>query len=497
MFVMFGVIQPAHLKTLIHTTMLNMASALAYELQLDLHTQDHARFHQIVQPITNGKDVYGIAVYDAVGELRFSSFDTLRLPQQLEPLVHYQTLDARQTVFHSETLRGTQVYTLYSPLHTGDVSMGVLRLMCHFESLRTYRRRTFEIGLLMTAGAILTILLLLTALLSRVFTRIRAVTTTMGTMIRSRDLTQWTLVASHDEIGELGQMLHKMIERLLHLTHEIQQTGLRLTPSVAHIAEVAQSHEQAAVELLTAIAEVKRGVEALQHLAEQIDTRAGAVVSNAEYTLNTTIQGMEMVDELVTEMTEIDAINREGVQHVAQLLEKAGQISEIVTMIEDMTANTKLIAFNATVEAARAGESGRGFSVVATEIRTLADTISGATDNIRTIIQEMQEATGQSARIKARERDKIEHGVRIVSRTKEHLDMVLHRLDETVTHARDISFATEEQHAATDRISEKMQTFFEIAHAAKVSSADTTASVKQLERVGSELRTTVEQFRLE
>jgi methyl-accepting chemotaxis protein len=495
--VIFSVIQPVYLERLSHTTMLTMAGALAYELRLDLHAQDQSRFVQVVQPIIEGKDVYGVAVYDDLGELRFSSFDTLRLPQQLEPLIHYQAIDTQQTKYLTETVRGTLIHTLYYPLRDGDTIVGVLRLMCTFESLRQYRRNTFESSLLMIGGAILTILLLLTALLSQIFKRIQAVTTTMETMIRSRDFTQRTLIASQDEIGKLGQVFHKITERLLHLTHEIQQAGQRLKPSVTHITDAAQSHQHAAEALLTASEDVNRKVEALKHLTEQIDQKAGAVVSNAEYTLNNTIHGMDMVDELVAEMTEIDAISRDGVQHVVHLLEKAGQIAEIITIIDDMTANTKLIAFNATVEAARAGDAGRGFSVVAIEIRNLADSIGVATGNIRTIIQDIQEATHRSARVEARERDKVERGMRIVTRTKEHLDLVLHRLDETVAHAREISLATEEQNAATDRILGNMHTFLAIAHTTRTSSAETAAAVKELERLGAELRTTVAQFRLE
>ena len=172
--------------------------------------------------------------------------------------------------------------------------------------------------------------------------------------------------------------------------------------------------------------------------------------------------------ELVTEMNDIDEITREGVQQITALNKEAQQITEIVTIIEDITANTKLIAFNATVEAARAGESGKGFSVVANEIRSLADSVGVATGNIRKIIQGMQDATTQSAEIEAREKEKVEHVLQSVQRTKDHLDMVLRMLDDTVNHARDISLATEEQKVSNDRIFEKMQEFFEIAQFAKV-----------------------------
>jgi len=109
----------------------------------------------------------------------------------------------------------------------------------------------------------------------------------------------------------------------------------------------------------------------------------------------------------------------------------------------------------------------------------------------------MQEATARSAEIEAQERAKVEHGTEVVQRTKEHLDMVLNTLDDTVTYARDISLATEEQKASTGRIIDKMQTFFEMALSVKGSSANTSISAKELERLAEELQATVKRFRLD
>jgi methyl-accepting chemotaxis protein len=390
-----------------------------------------------------------------------------------------------------------EILSLFYPISDGNETIGALQLMFTTDSLRQYRWESMSSSLLACGIGLIVLIVLVYFLLSRLFNRIQAVVTKMNTIIQERDLTQRVVVESRDEIGELGDVFNKMVERLFHLTQEIQRAGLRVTSSTEQIVDVARSHLEAAEDLLRSLEEAKTGIEALKKLANQISGKAETVLTNAEYTLRKTIRGVEVVEELVTEMNDIDEITREGVQQVTALNKEAQQITEIVTIIEDITANTKLIAFNATVEAARAGESGKGFSVVANEIRNLADSVGVATSNIRKIIQGMQDATTQSAEIEAREKEKVEHVLQSVQRTKDHLDMVLRMLDDTVNHARDISLATEEQKVSNDRIFEKMQEFFEIAQFAKVRSADTSASARELDRLAEELQATVEQFKLD
>jgi methyl-accepting chemotaxis protein len=496
-YVVFGLIQPTRLEKLMESTMVKVAGSVVHEFAVDLQTNDNRRFSRLSRNLLILEDVYGIAIYDTTGQLRFSSHFMTNLPSKLDEESHQQIFEEQQHWFQRELFFNTEILTLFYPIAEGNEVIGALQLMFTFDSLRQYRWESMSASLLACGIGLIVLIVLVYSLLSNLFSRIQAVIKKMNTIIEERDLTQRVVVESRDEIGELGDVFNKMAERLLHLTREIQRTGLRVTTSTDQIVEVARSHLEAAEDLMLSIEEAKGGVEDLKKLADQISGKSETVLSNAEYTLKKTVRGVEVVEELVTEMNEIDETTRAGFQQITALNEKAQQITEIVTIIEDITANTKLIAFNATIEAARAGESGKGFSVVANEIRSLADSVVEATSNIRKIIQDMQEASSRSTETEAKEREKVEHGILIVKRTKEHLDMVLRMLDDTVNHARDISFATEEQKLSNSRIVEKMQKFFEIALFTKSSSANTSASARELDRLAEELQATVEQFKLE
>ncbi|PIE32680.1 hypothetical protein CSA56_14425 [candidate division KSB3 bacterium] len=496
--VVFWIIQPLRLQTFMRSTMLKIASGISYEIGTELQTDDSVRFTKISRRLLRQEDVYGIAVYDHVGRLHFSSeFKKVLVPELSSE--HSQTLyHDHQPLFQQERIDNQPVLTLLYPVRLDKKAIvGVLQLTFTLESIQQYRKESLSASLLACAIGLCVLVILVYYLLSSLFSRIRAVITKMKTIIKGQDLTQRVLVCSSDEIGELGDVFNQMVEHLLQLTREIQGAGSRVTASTEQIVNVAKLQLETAEELMLSVEEAREGVGEFKQLSDHISEETGIVLTNAEYTLKNTVKGVEVVEELVIDMNEVDEISRESVRQIHLLIEKAQQITEIITMIEEITANTKLIAFNATIEAARAGESGKGFSVVANEIRNLVDSVGMATDNIRSIIRDMQEATSLSAEIEAHEKEKVERGLQSVRRTKGHLDTVLKMLDDTVDYARDISRVAEEQRASTIELFEKMQTFFHIAQSAKNSSMNTSASVEELERLAEEMQTTVERFILE
>ena len=496
-FIVFGIIQPDRLQKLMQATMLKVADGVAYELGLELQENDSDRFNRISKRLIRVEDVYGISVYNRDGRLHFTSQQMTTLPPKLNPDLYQKIFQEQQHVFRNEYIDSQNMLSLFYPFIEDDVVFGAVKLTFSFESIHRYRRESLGASLLACIIGLLILVVLVYYLLSDVFSRIRAVITKMNTIIREQDLTQRVIVQSPDEIGELGEVFNQMVESLLSLTREIQGAGSRVASSTEKIVDAAKSQLETAEELMGSVEEARGGVEALKQLSEQISEKSETVLNNAEYTLKKTVRGVEVVEELVTEMNEVDAINKEGIRQIDDLIRKARQITEIVTIIEDITANTKLIAFNATIEAARAGEAGKGFSVVANEIRSLADSISVATSNIRKIIQDMQEATTLSAEIESREQEKVEHGLHSVRRTKDHLDMVLRMLDDTVKFAREISQATEEQKTSNTSLFKKMQEFFHLAQSAKGNSANTSASAGELDRLSEEMQTTVERFKLD
>ena len=497
--IVFWVIQPARLEQLMQATMLKVAGSVEYEMSSYLRSNDASAFVLLAQRLSTLEDVYGIALYDQGGTRRFSSkFHDLAAPNVPED-ISQAVYQERRPLFRQETTAARQqVLSLYYPLSSEQQQEpGMLKLTFTFDSLHQYRRESITASLIACAIGLVVLVLLVYSLLAHLFQRIQAVTFKMNTIIRAQDLTQRVNVEQEDEIGDLGNVFNRMVERLLRVTKEIQGAGLRVTSSTEQIVQVAKSQLETSEHLINSVQEAQTAVEALKASSGQISEKAASVLTNAEHTLINTERSEEVAEELVSDMVEVETINREGVQQIHSLTEKAYQINEIVAIIEEITSTTKLIAFNATIEAARAGEAGKGFSVVAEEIRNLADSVGVATSNIRQIILDMQDATSRSADIETRQQKKIEHGLQSVKRTKEHLDAVLDMLNDTVNHAREIAHAAEEQKTSTTDLFDKIEQFFQIAQETKTGSARASSSAKELDRLAEGMQQTVERFKLE
>ena len=492
--VVFGVMQPIRLEQFMRDTMLKVAVGLIYEISMDVQENDHARFDDLTRRLLALGDVHSLIVYAPDGHVRLTS---VAPPPPIAPELLRTIWQSQQPHFETEQVAPQPLESLYYPINAAPTVGGVLKLSFTFASLHAYRRDSLFASLFACVVGLVVLVALVYVLLSNLFRRIRSVIFKMNTIIREQDLTQRVLVQSSDEIGELGEVFNRMADRLLELTKATQRSGLRVTASTEQIVSVAKSQLETAEQFMVSVEQARSGVALFKNLSDQISANAQSVLTNAEFTLHQTIQSVAVVAELVTQMNAVEAINREGIRQIEILIQKAQQITAIVTIIEEITANTKLIAFNATIEAARAGEAGRGFSVVAHEIRSLAASVDVATGNIRKIIRDMQDATTRSAEIENQEQAQVEHGLHGVTRTQEHLDLVLNMLRETVKHARDISAATANQTISTNNLFDTMQKFFQIAQSTKTSSEHTSASARELDRLAEGMQRTVERFKLD
>ncbi|PID56881.1 hypothetical protein CSB45_09455 [candidate division KSB3 bacterium] len=497
-FIIFGGIQTTRLQRLEQVSMLQIAAAVSYEAGMQLQSDDLKRFNNVSRRLLRFEDVYGLAVYNHMGHLHFSSEYAKVLSPELPDAVYRQVYKKGQELFRRDDIEGETVLNLFYPIRLeNEKILGTLQLTSNFASVKNYRRESIISSLLACAIGVIILNVLTFSLLSRLFTRIRAVITKMDTISREQDLTQRVFIRSTDEIGELGTVFNRMVEHLLRVIREVQGAGLQVTNSLENIVIVARSQQETAEALNASAEESRTGVESVKLQADRIAEKTGTVLANAEHSLESTIEGVRLVEKLLAEMHEVDQITQEGVRQITDLLEKAQQITEIVTIIEEMIANTKLIAFNATIEAARAGEAGKGFSVVASEIQGLTDQVSEATADIREIIQGMQEATSLSAEIESRERAKVEQGLQTVTQSKEHLDIVLHMLHDTVTHAREIADATECQQTSTGNLMKTMHEFLQIAQNVKNCCSKSSVSVKELRRLSKGMQSSVARFKLD
>jgi methyl-accepting chemotaxis protein len=225
--------------------------------------------------------------------------------------------------------------------------------------------------------------------------------------VSAGDVAQKAVVEGNDELAVLGGSLNAMTARLAGMIDNERGNRERLEELLVTISETAQHLSSSAAEILagttqqvegmreqsSAVAQTVTSVDEVLQTSEQAAQRAQQVAASYDKAVKISSEGRRALDDTVQVMNTVSARTEAIAGDILSLAENSLEIGEIVSVVAEIADQTNLLALNAAIEASRAGEHGRGFSVVASEIRTLADQSKSATTRVRRILMEIQKAT--------------------------------------------------------------------------------------------------------
>ena len=310
----------------------------------------------------------------------------------------------------------------------------------------------------------------------------------------SGDLTGKIEITGSDAIGQLGQGLDRMFENLRALLNNVQKAGIQVTTSATEIAASAKQQEATGIEQAQTSVEILSTTKEISANASQLLKTMEEATAVADYTTTATAdaQGnLRRMDSTMQHMVSAtDSINAK----LAALSEKASNINSVLTTITKVADQTNILSLNAAIEAEKAGEAGRGFSVVATEIRRLADQTSVSTWDIEQMLKEMQSAVSASVMGMDKFSEEIRRSVGEVRQVTDQLSGVMDQVQKLAPQFDAVLQGMQSQAVGAEQISATMMQLNDATQQTVESLKATSEAVHQLQYAAGDLQTSVANF---
>ncbi|TGU70324.1 methyl-accepting chemotaxis protein [Geomonas terrae] len=350
------------------------------------------------------------------------------------------------------------------------------------------------IGALLVLGLVLALVLGVT--ITRMITRPLDKAVKVANQLAEGDLTVEVMVDSKDETGQLqaamGHMvanLRELVSQTVHISSSIASASTQLQGTSAQIATGAE-------EVASQTGTVATGSEEMAATSADIARNCVLAAEASRQSTESAQGGAKVVQETITGMGEIADRVRNTSKTVEALGVRSEEIGDIVGTIEDIADQTNLLALNAAIEAARAGEQGRGFAVVADEVRALAERTSKATKEIGAMIKAIQGETREAVRAMDEGVKEAEKGAVSSQRSGEALEDILRCISEVSLQVSQIATAAEEQTATTTEVTSNIQQITDVVHHTARGAEETAMAAAQLAQQAEELQQLVSRFKL-
>ncbi|UCV20401.1 methyl-accepting chemotaxis protein [Ferribacterium limneticum] len=296
-----------------------------------------------------------------------------------------------------------------------------------------------------------------------------------------------------------GSMLHAlsaMVGSLRQLVSEINSDANRLVSSAESIAKASDEVARSAEQQSDATSAMAAAIEELTVSSSHISESARETALDSTQAVELSSQGTERVNQATQAIEQIAGTVSDASGRIKALEERARQVSSIANVIKDIAGQTNLLALNAAIEAARAGEQGRGFAVVADEVRKLAERTSLATTEIEQMIVGIQSDTVGAVEAMDTALPEVQAGVELAGSASESLRAIEEGARRTLTRIGDVADATREQSSASTSIAQRVEQIANMVEATTDTIRGTAATAHQLESIAINLKQLIGRFRV-
>ncbi|HPX62189.1 MAG TPA: methyl-accepting chemotaxis protein [Deltaproteobacteria bacterium] len=293
----------------------------------------------------------------------------------------------------------------------------------------------------------------------------------------------------YESMRQMVVQLRDVMDRVSKSSDSVASASVELNSNADHMASSSN-------QVVSQASTVATASEEMSATSMDIASNCHRAAESSGQASKTAHTGAEIVKKTVDGMTRIAEKVRSSASVVEQLGTRSDQIGEIVATIEDIADQTNLLALNAAIEAARAGEQGRGFAVVADEVRALAERTSKATREIGEMIKNIQTETRLAVTSMEEGVSEVEQGTTEASRSGQALEEILEKINEVTAQISQIATAAEEQTATTREISNNIQQISDVVDMSAKGALDISKAASSLSHLSVDLQDLVKRFKV-